>query len=62
MKELLADALGKKLAATLESLGGAKALFGNAAAGIRVSIEPVGYLRAGPQGPVYHALGGGHAD
>lgn len=107
MKELLTEALNRKLAATLESLGGARALYGdpirfggeeivpvarilvslsagaegsgggnagltgavsnlargggggNAEAGIRVSIEPVGYLRAGPDGPVFCALAAG---
>lgn len=104
MKELLTDAISKTLSGTLESIGGAKAIYGepiefngeqivpvariivhlsagaegsgggnagltgalanmakgggggNAQAGVRVTIEPVGYLRATPKGPVYCAL------
>lgn len=105
MKELITDALNKKLMAALEATGGVRALygdpivfqgeeivpvarivlklaagaegsgggdagvqklFGNAAkgsgcghaeAGLQISIEPVGYLRAGKDGPVFNKLG-----
>jgi uncharacterized spore protein YtfJ len=103
MKEFLTDALSKKFASTLESVGGAKALYGdpipfngeeiipvarvtvllsavaegsgggnsglggfsglakgggggNAEAGVKVLIEPVGFLRATASGPVFVAL------
>lgn len=104
MKDLITDAISKKLAGTIESVGGAKAVFGepvtfngeqivpvarivislavaaegsgggnagvtgalsnlakgggggNAEAGIRVTVEPVGYLKASPGGPVFVAL------
>ena len=104
MKDLITDAISKKLAGTLEAIGGAKALYGDpitfngeliipvarvsvvlsasaegsgggnsglggslasmargsgggtADAGIKVTIEPVGYLRSTPQGPVFCPL------
>lgn len=104
MKDLISDAFSKKLAGTIESVGGAKAVFGepvmlngeqivpvarivislsaaaegsgggnagvtgalanlakgsgggNAEAGIRVVVEPVGYLKSSPGGPVYVAF------
>ncbi len=105
MKDFLTDALTQKLAATLESVGGARALFGDpipfngetiipvgrvtvqlsataegsgggqsglsglsvlpkgggggtAGAGVKVTVEPVGYLRSTPSGPQYVALPG----
>ncbi|MEE4250985.1 MAG: hypothetical protein V2I38_10375 [Alcanivoracaceae bacterium] len=104
MKDLITDAIRNKLAATLESVGGAKALYGDpidfngeqiipvarvmvslaagadgsgggnaglagsvtnmakgggggkADASVNVTIEPVGYLRSTPQGPVFCPL------
>lgn len=104
MKDLITDAISKKLAGTLEAIGGAKALYGDpitfngeqiipvarvsvvlsataegsgggnsglggslasmargsgggtADAGVKVTIEPVGYLRSTPQGPVFCPL------
>jgi len=103
MKDFLTDALSKKFAATLESVGGAKALYGdpipfngeeiipvakvtvllsaaaegsgsgnsglggfsslakgggggNAEAGVKVLIEPVGFLRSTANGPVFVPL------
>lgn len=104
MKDILTDAIAKKFSATLESVGGAKALYGdpirfngeeivpvarvtvtlaagadgsgggnagltgsitnmakgggggNAEASVKVAIEPVGYLRATTQGPVFVPL------
>lgn len=106
MKDLITDAISRKLAATLESVGGARALYGdpiafngeqiipvarvtvtlaagadgsgggnagltggianmargggggNAEASVKVAIEPVGYLRATAQGPVFVPLAG----
>lgn len=106
MRDLLTDAIAKKFSATLESVGGARALYGdpiafngeqivpvarvtvtlaagadgsgggnagltgsitnmakgggggNAEASVKVAIEPVGYLRATPQGPVFVPLAG----
>lgn len=49
MKDLITDAISKKLAATLESIGGG----GKADASVNVSIEPVGYLRSTSAGPVF---------
>ena len=107
MKDILTDAISKKLSATLESLGGAKALYGdpiafngeqivpvaritvvlsaeaegsgggnagltggisnlakgggggNAGAAVRVTIEPVGYLRGAEEGTVFCPLSAG---
>ena len=104
MKDLISDAISKKLAGTLDAIGGARALYGDpisfngeqivpvarvsvilsagaegagsgnsgiggslaglakgggggsADAGIRVVIEPVGFLRPGADGPVFCAL------
>lgn len=104
MKDLITDAITKKLASTLDAIGGAKALYGDpivfngeeiipvarisvvlsasaegsgggnsglggslasmakgsgggtADAGVKVSIEPVGYLRSSPQGPMFCPL------
>lgn len=104
MKDLITDAISKKLAGTLEAIGGARALYGDpipfngeqiiplarvsmslsasaegggggnsglgksiasmtrgsgsgtADAGVSVIIEPVGYLRSTPQGPVFCPL------
>jgi|SRR5690554_7353067 len=104
MKDMLTDAISKKLSGTLEALGGAKALYGEpiefngeqiipvarvmvslaagadgsgggnagltgsitnmakgggggkADASVNVTIEPVGYLRSTPQGPVFCPL------
>ena len=104
MKDLITDAISKKLAATLEAIGGARALYGDpisfngeqiipvarvavvlsaaadgagggdagltggirnmakgggggkADASIQVSIEPLGFLRAGADGPVFCPL------
>jgi uncharacterized spore protein YtfJ len=104
MKDILTEAITKKLTATLESIGGAKALYGDpimfngeqivpvakitvvlsagaegsgggntglagsitglakgsgggaADTTVRVTIEPIGYLRATPNGPVFCPL------
>ena len=106
MKDLITDAISKKLAVTLESIGGAKALYGDpidfngeqiipvarvtvtlaagadgsgggnagltgsitnmakgggggkADASVNVSIEPVGWLRSTPAGPVFCPIEG----
>lgn len=106
MKDLLTDAIAKKFTATLESVGGVRALYGdpidfngeqivpvarvtvtlgagadgsgggnagltgsianmakgggggNAEASVKVVIEPVGFLRATAQGPVFVPLAG----
>jgi hypothetical protein len=114
MKDLITDAIQKKLSATLEAVGGVRALYGdpitfngeqivpvarivvslsagaegsgggnagiggalggfgkaggnnaakgggggNAEAGIRVAIEPAGFLRSTPQGPQFVPLQG----
>lgn len=104
MKDLITDAISKKLAGALEAIGGAKALYGDpipfngeqiipvarvrvslsasaegggggnsglggslasmakgsgsgtADAGVNMIIEPVGYLRSTPEGPVFCPL------
>jgi len=104
MKDLITDAISKKLSATLESIGGARALYGDpitfngeqivpvarvtvllsagadgsgagnagltggitnmakgggggkADASVQVSIEPIGFLRATGDGPVFCPL------
>lgn len=103
MKDLLTDALARKLTSTLDALGGARAVYGDpvslngesllpvaritvtlsaaaegsggghsglgslaprahgngggtAEAGVRVLIEPLGYLRATADGPVFCRL------
>lgn len=106
MKDLITDAISKKLGATLEAIGGARALYGEpiefngeqivpvaritvalaagadgsgggntglgggisnmakgagggkADASVQVSIEPLGYLRQGSDGPVFCLLAG----
>lgn len=108
MKDLITEAIQKKLGATLESVGGASALFGDpitfngedivpvariviqlnadadgqgggdagltggirnmakgsgggkAGAGIQVTLEPVGFVRQGQDGPEYRSLENNH--